>query len=233
MTISWKFKSALRDTENQELLKSELFSSRKHADAACPPGPLRKAAAMPALWPTDNTPAEPGLGIFAGALLRVSRCPKWSPLSSRPYMLEFWWPLCLGRKWWKEERGLTSALRLSQNHSIGAPRNEHSMSPDMPPDTLKFFSVGAQACYDRRRIVHSARHLKKERARVQNCAPLALRASQQSSSSSWQEIQATWYEKLHEWEDALVAYDKKMDTNKDDPELMLGRMRCLEALGEW
>lgn len=48
-----------------------------------------------------------------------------------------------------------------------------------------------------------------------------------------QEIQATWYEKLHEWEDALVAYDKKMDTNKDDPELMLGRMRCLEALGEW
>lgn len=32
---------------------------------------------------------------------------------------------------------------------------------------------------------------------------------------------------------ALVAYDKKMDTNKDDPELMLGRMRCLEALGEW
>ena len=51
--------------------------------------------------------------------------------------------------------------------------------------------------------------------------------------STWQEIQATWYEKLHEWEDALVAYDKKMDTNKDDPELMLGRMRCLEALGEW
>ncbi|KAJ7306353.1 hypothetical protein JRQ81_009696, partial [Phrynocephalus forsythii] len=44
---------------------------------------------------------------------------------------------------------------------------------------------------------------------------------------------ATWYEKLHEWEDALLAYDKKMDTNKDDPELMLGRMRCLEALGEW
>lgn len=48
-----------------------------------------------------------------------------------------------------------------------------------------------------------------------------------------QEIQATWYEKLHEWEDALVAYDKKIDMNKGDPELILGRMRCLEALGEW
>ncbi|KAG8568464.1 hypothetical protein GDO81_014010 [Engystomops pustulosus] len=47
------------------------------------------------------------------------------------------------------------------------------------------------------------------------------------------EIQATWYEKLHEWEDALVAYDKKLEVNKDDSELILGRMRCLEALGEW
>ncbi|MEE6485217.1 hypothetical protein FKM82_014211 [Ascaphus truei] len=47
------------------------------------------------------------------------------------------------------------------------------------------------------------------------------------------EIQATWYEKLHEWEDALLAYDKKIEANKDDSELMLGRMRCLEALGEW
>ena len=56
---------------------------------------------------------------------------------------------------------------------------------------------------------------------------------QKHDPCSPQEIQATWYEKLHEWEDALVAYDKKMDTNKDDPELMLGRMRCLEALGEW
>ncbi|KAG9481906.1 hypothetical protein GDO78_010897 [Eleutherodactylus coqui] len=47
------------------------------------------------------------------------------------------------------------------------------------------------------------------------------------------EIQATWYEKLHEWEDALAAYEKKIEVNKDDPELLLGRMRCLEALGEW
>ncbi|XP_072283026.1 serine/threonine-protein kinase mTOR isoform X9 [Pyxicephalus adspersus] len=48
-----------------------------------------------------------------------------------------------------------------------------------------------------------------------------------------QEIQATWYEKLHEWEDALVAYEKKLEVNKEDSELILGRMRCLEALGEW
>lgn len=48
-----------------------------------------------------------------------------------------------------------------------------------------------------------------------------------------QEIQATWYEKLHEWEDALQAYGKKIELAKEEPDLILGRMRCLEALGEW
>ncbi|XP_077105803.1 serine/threonine-protein kinase mTOR isoform X2 [Ranitomeya variabilis] len=47
------------------------------------------------------------------------------------------------------------------------------------------------------------------------------------------EIHAIWYEKLHEWEDALTAYEKKLEVNKEDPELILGRMRCMEALGEW
>uniref|UniRef100_A0A8C5B3T0 Serine/threonine-protein kinase TOR n=1 Tax=Gadus morhua TaxID=8049 RepID=A0A8C5B3T0_GADMO len=47
------------------------------------------------------------------------------------------------------------------------------------------------------------------------------------------EIQATWYEKLHEWEDALLAYGKKIELAKEEPDLILGRMRCLEALGEW
>uniref|UniRef100_UPI00358FB62C serine/threonine-protein kinase mTOR-like n=1 Tax=Myxine glutinosa TaxID=7769 RepID=UPI00358FB62C len=47
------------------------------------------------------------------------------------------------------------------------------------------------------------------------------------------EIQGTWYEKLHDWDDALAAYERKMEVARDDPELMLGRMRCLEALGEW
>ncbi|XP_075183475.1 serine/threonine-protein kinase mTOR [Anomaloglossus baeobatrachus] len=47
------------------------------------------------------------------------------------------------------------------------------------------------------------------------------------------EIHAIWYEKLHEWEDALTAYEKKLEVNKEEPELILGRMRCLEALGEW
>lgn len=47
------------------------------------------------------------------------------------------------------------------------------------------------------------------------------------------EIQVIWYEKLYEWEDVLVVYDKKMDINKDDLELMLGCMCCFEVLGEW
>jgi phosphatidylinositol kinase/protein kinase (PI-3 family) len=46
-------------------------------------------------------------------------------------------------------------------------------------------------------------------------------------------VQETWYEKLQDWTEALRAYEKKQETNKEDVELMLGRMRCLESLGEW
>ncbi|XP_066917109.1 serine/threonine-protein kinase mTOR-like, partial [Clytia hemisphaerica] len=46
-------------------------------------------------------------------------------------------------------------------------------------------------------------------------------------------VQQRWYEKLHEWENALNAYDKKHATHPDDHEILLGRMRCLEALGKW
>jgi FKBP12-rapamycin complex-associated protein len=46
-------------------------------------------------------------------------------------------------------------------------------------------------------------------------------------------LKESWYEKLRRWEDALSVYERKQ---KDDPtstEYMLGRMRCLHALGEW
>ena len=46
-------------------------------------------------------------------------------------------------------------------------------------------------------------------------------------------VQETWYEKLQDWTEALRAYEKRQETNRDDVELTLGRMRCLEALGEW
>eukprot|EP00742_Colponemidia_sp_Colp-10_P007030 GILJ01007544.1.p1 GENE.GILJ01007544.1~~GILJ01007544.1.p1 ORF type:complete len:2402 (-),score=355.14 GILJ01007544.1:281-6541(-) len=47
------------------------------------------------------------------------------------------------------------------------------------------------------------------------------------------ELKESWYEKLHRWEDALEAYERKQ---LEDPllmELTLGRMRCLHALGEY
>ena len=48
-----------------------------------------------------------------------------------------------------------------------------------------------------------------------------------------QKVQERWYEKLHEWDKALGAYERKQEQNPDDTTFMLGRMRCLEALGEW
>ncbi|KAJ3508971.1 hypothetical protein NMY22_g16449 [Coprinellus aureogranulatus] len=42
-----------------------------------------------------------------------------------------------------------------------------------------------------------------------------------------------WYERLGRWQEALVAYDKKAEMDPDSPDIMIGRMKCLHALGEW
>lgn len=46
-------------------------------------------------------------------------------------------------------------------------------------------------------------------------------------------VKERWYEKLHEWENALQAYQKKLEEEPENNEYSLGKMRCLEALGEW
>ena len=47
-------------------------------------------------------------------------------------------------------------------------------------------------------------------------------------------VQERWHEKLHDWERALEAYRKKeVNAQQQDPEMVLGQMRCLEALCEW
>lgn len=49
----------------------------------------------------------------------------------------------------------------------------------------------------------------------------------------YSEIKDTWYEKLHDWENSLQAYENKVKRNPDCFESLLGQMRSLEALGEW
>ena len=46
-------------------------------------------------------------------------------------------------------------------------------------------------------------------------------------------VQERYYEKLHDWEKALKIYAEKAAEAPDDPDVALGRMRCLEKLGEW
>lgn len=46
-------------------------------------------------------------------------------------------------------------------------------------------------------------------------------------------VKEQWYEKLHEWEEALNRYKERAKERPEDPEIVLGRMRCYEALGEW
>ena len=47
------------------------------------------------------------------------------------------------------------------------------------------------------------------------------------------EIKDAWYEKLHDWENSLRAYENKVKRSPDCFESLLGQMRSLEALGEW
>ena len=42
-----------------------------------------------------------------------------------------------------------------------------------------------------------------------------------------------WYEKLGKWQDALDAYNTTIANKVSTPEVQIGRMRCLHALGEW
>nr|NP_524891.1 mechanistic target of rapamycin, isoform A [Drosophila melanogaster]Q9VK45.1 RecName: Full=Serine/threonine-protein kinase mTor; AltName: Full=Target of rapamycin; AltName: Full=mechanistic Target of rapamycin [Drosophila melanogaster]AAF53237.1 mechanistic target of rapamycin, isoform A [Drosophila melanogaster]CCB63099.1 target for rapamycin [Drosophila melanogaster]CCB63100.1 target for rapamycin [Drosophila melanogaster]CCB63101.1 target for rapamycin [Drosophila melanogaster]CCB63102. len=46
-------------------------------------------------------------------------------------------------------------------------------------------------------------------------------------------VQGRWYEKLHNWDEALEHYERNLKTDSSDLEARLGHMRCLEALGDW
>ncbi|KAI5794446.1 armadillo-type protein [Peziza echinospora] len=57
-----------------------------------------------------------------------------------------------------------------------------------------------------------------------------LRRAQQYSDVPLKE---TWFEKLHRWEEALKAYQRRELEEPGQFEVTMGKMRCLHALGEW
>lgn len=42
-----------------------------------------------------------------------------------------------------------------------------------------------------------------------------------------------WYERLHRWTEALDVYQRKLRSEPGNPDFIIGKMRCLHALGEW
>jgi FKBP12-rapamycin complex-associated protein len=42
-----------------------------------------------------------------------------------------------------------------------------------------------------------------------------------------------WYIKLNRWQGALEAYDERLSKEPGNVEVVVGKMRCLHALGEW
>ena len=47
------------------------------------------------------------------------------------------------------------------------------------------------------------------------------------------ELKEAWFEKLQRWEEALAAYQRREQTEPGNFEIVMGKMRCLHALGEW
>lgn len=56
---------------------------------------------------------------------------------------------------------------------------------------------------------------------------------QQKNGDNSLNVHVRWYEKLHNWDQALELYNKKVEGDPQDCESKLGMLRCLEALGEW
>ncbi|KAL9903155.1 serine/threonine-protein kinase Tor [Glossina fuscipes fuscipes] len=46
-------------------------------------------------------------------------------------------------------------------------------------------------------------------------------------------VQGRWYEKLHNWDQALIYYQRNLRQDSTDMESHLGYLRCLESLGQW
>lgn len=74
---------------------------------------------------------------------------------------------------------------------------------------------------------------------------ISVNTKLQQSDAAWgilnwaqQELtfhQEAWYEKLGRWDQALLLYSGKLARQPDDPdrEDVLGKLRCLHALGHW
>ncbi|KAK0217827.1 phosphatidylinositol 3-kinase [Armillaria fumosa] len=45
--------------------------------------------------------------------------------------------------------------------------------------------------------------------------------------------QEEWYERLGKWQEALSVYDQKAKLDPSSPDVQIGRMKCLHALGDW
>lgn len=87
-------------------------------------GLIRKAAAGPARRPTVSIPADPGLGLLTGALVRASCHPDDLPC---PCMPTCWssGDSCVWAGNDGERHGLTAALTLSPGCSNTVPRSQH------------------------------------------------------------------------------------------------------------
>lgn len=83
------------------------------------------------------------------------------------------------------------------------------------------------------KVTEALIHINNKLQRKEATNGLLEQATMQKKNGESTTIQVRWYEKLHNWEQALDLYNKKLETEPEDLASKLGMMRCLEAMGEW
>ncbi|XP_075980092.1 serine/threonine-protein kinase mTor-like isoform X2 [Anticarsia gemmatalis] len=85
-----------------------------------------------------------------------------------------------------------------------------------------------------KQVIESLIHINNKLQRIEASSGLLEKVIMQKKNGDTSlNVHVRWYEKLHNWDQALDLYNKKLETEPQDDDSRLGMMRCLEALGEW
>ncbi|KOB76049.1 Target of rapamycin isoform 1, partial [Operophtera brumata] len=83
------------------------------------------------------------------------------------------------------------------------------------------------------KVIEALIHINNKLQRKEATNGLLEKAGTHKKNGEGANVCVRWYEKLHNWEQALDLYNKKLEVEPQDSESQLGMMRCLEAMGEW
>lgn len=147
---------------NQTPLKSELFSSSKYADVAWLSGPIKQAAAIPAMWPPSALQQIKALAPCRSSVRGFLLSQMVSPV-----LVSLHTGILVASVSGQEMMGEDMTWHLLSDysriiHSIGVPRTNIPIITQHTSNIPEFFSIKAKTYCDRWSVIHTTQHLRKE-----------------------------------------------------------------------